>query len=138
VTEQGQLIEGVRATLHRYARAVDEHDLDGLSKLVTEDVELRRVDGLHQGRDAFLDVYRNFFASPVDWSRHLITNLEIEVDPAAGSAGSHAYFEAAMTEGTTGRLVFGEYSHDLVRPAGRWLLRRKSIDVQRTLELVRS
>lgn len=138
LAEQWQLTEQSQASLYRYARAVDEHDLSRLADLVTDDVQLFRVDGLHQGRDAFLAVYRQFFASPIDWSRHLITNVEVALDPAGGAARSHAYFEAAMTDSTAAWLVFGEYRHDMVRTDGQWRFRGMSIDVQRKLKLVRS
>jgi len=131
-----QLAEEVRMTLYRYARAVDDHDLDTLAALAADDVELRRVDGLHQGREAFLRIYRNFFASAVDWSRHLITNIEVE--GTGDRATTRAYFEAAMTAGESSRLVFGEYRHELVHTGQSWVFRRKTIDVQRQIEVVKA
>ncbi|NKQ55805.1 nuclear transport factor 2 family protein [Amycolatopsis sp. K13G38] len=131
-----RLAEEVRMTLYRYARAVDDRELDTLAALATDDVELRRVDGLHTGREAFLRIYRDFFASEVDWSRHLVTNIEVEGD--GDRASTRAYFEAAMTAGAASWLVFGEYRHELVRTGETWQFRRKTIDVQRKIDVVKA
>lgn len=58
--------EAARRVLHGYARAVDRKDESGLVELVTDDVALRRVDGVRKGRTAFLDFYRSFFEGPVE------------------------------------------------------------------------
>ncbi|PXY35444.1 nuclear transport factor 2 family protein [Prauserella flavalba] len=123
--------ERVRSVLHTYARAVDSGDLERLASLVTDDVELRRVDGPHEGREAFLAVYRDFFASPVEWCKHLVTNVDVVVD--GGRAYVTAYFQAVMTSPDGAWAVYGEYADELVAVDGTWLFHRKTIDVQRKL-----
>ena len=58
-----------------YASAVDEHDADAMSALITDDVQLTRFDGTRQGREAFLAFYGDFWASSVHKSLHAVSNV---------------------------------------------------------------
>ncbi|MDR7303921.1 nuclear transport factor 2 family protein [Haloactinomyces albus] len=120
-------------TLHAYARAVDTHDLTDLQRLITDDVELERVDGVRVGSESFLKFYRGVFDSEIRWSKHLITNVDIEL--AGDRAYVTAYFEAAMESTSAQWIVFGEYSDIVQLIGGQWLIARKQIDVQRSIHL---
>ena len=129
-----ELSQRAAQLLYAYARAVDEGDLDTLAGLATEDVQITRVDGTHQGREAFLGVYRAFRDSPVEGSKHVITNVQAfrEGDDLVRVK---AYFEATMfdTDGT--RKVIGQYS-DTARDTGDTLVYvHKRITVERVVSL---
>lgn len=125
--------EAARTVLHAYARAVDRRDEEALSLLVTEDVVLRRVDGLREGRAAFLEFYRSVFAGPVEWSKHLVANVVVE--PVPDGLLVAAYFEAVSVAGEDARMIVGEYQDRLRAVGDRLQIAEKGIDVQRTFSL---
>src|SRR5439155_17150590 len=106
------LSERAAQHLYTYARAVDEGDIDTLATLASEDVEITRVDGTHQGRERFLDVYRAFRDSPVQGSKHVVTNVQAHRE-ADGLIRVGAYFEATMFDPDGTRRVIGQYSDSL-------------------------
>jgi uncharacterized protein (TIGR02246 family) len=120
--------------LYTYARAVDEGDLDTLAALTADDVQITRVDGTRQGREAFLDVYRSFRDSPVEGSKHVVTNVQAFRNDD-GLVTILAYFEATMFDADGTRKVIGEY-RDSARDDGDALLYvHKRIQVQRVVGL---
>lgn len=122
--------EAARATLHRYARAVDTRDEEALAEVFTTDVTFERVDGLREGRDAVLSFYRTVFDGPVVWSKHMITNVLVE--PRGDGLAVTAYFQAVSRTAGDAIAVLGEYD-DLLVPDGDGLrIARKRIDVQQT------
>ncbi len=125
--------EAARVLLYRYARAVDEQDEKALHALVTDDVVLHRVDGAREGRAAFLDFYRSVFDGPVEWSKHLVTNVVV-VREGIGLRAS-AYFEAVSVADGTGRAIYGEYHDRFVGAGGQLRISEKRIDVQHTFLL---
>jgi 3-phenylpropionate/cinnamic acid dioxygenase small subunit len=120
--------------LYTYARAVDEGDLETLAEIAAEDVQLTRSDGTRRGREAFLDLYRGFRASPVEGSKHVITNVQAHRE-RDGTIGVQAYFEATMFDPDGTRVVIGQYS-DSLREVGDVLkLVHKRIVVERVVTL---
>jgi 3-phenylpropionate/cinnamic acid dioxygenase small subunit len=120
--------------LYTYARAVDEGDLDTLAAMAADDVQITRVDGTHQGRDAFLAVYRAFRDSPVLASLHVITNVQAFPEED-GLVRVRAYFEATMFDADGSRKVLGQYA-DTVRDTGDALVYvHKRIAVERVVNL---
>lgn len=120
--------------LYTYARAVDEGDLETLAEIAADDVQLTRLDGTRTGRDAFLDLYRGFRASPVEGSKHVITNVQAHREPD-GTIGVQAYFEATMFDPGGTRVVIGQYA-DSLREVGDVLkLVHKRIHVERVVSL---
>ncbi|MBB3052052.1 3-phenylpropionate/cinnamic acid dioxygenase small subunit [Prauserella isguenensis] len=125
--------EAARATLHRYARAVDNRDEAALALVFTEDVAFERVDGLREGRDTVLAFYRTVFGGPTVWSKHMVTNVLVE--PHRDGLAVTAYFQAVSRTADDAIAVFGEYD-DLLVPGGDGLrIARKRIDVQQTFDL---
>src|SRR3954447_12360501 len=77
---------------YRYARAVDEENLDELRALATPDVKVTRGDGeTKDGIEAFLDVYRAHNALQVPVCKHVITNITAQPGQADGTVVTHAY-----------------------------------------------
>lgn len=139
-TQTTQQSLGERALLHfaatellnRYQALVDAKDVAGLADVVTDDVEMVRVQGSGRGREAFLDVYRAFVASDVDVAQHMVSN--VRVSPLDGGAQRvDACFWVVTTHEVGGaRQVWGRYSDDMVPTDDGWRLSAKRIRVVRT------
>lgn len=116
--------------LYAYARAVDEGDADALGALIADDAAITRVDGTHTGREAFLDVYRAFWSSPVQGSKHLVTNVQAFPEEG-GLVRAEAYFQAVMFDPDGTRFVVGRYRDTLRETAGGLRLAHKRIMIER-------
>jgi 3-phenylpropionate/cinnamic acid dioxygenase small subunit len=120
---------------YAYARGVDDGDLEGLGRLVTDDVQVTRSDGELHGREGFLSLYRAFRDSPVETSQHVITNVQADRE-ADGTIRARAYFNATMFDPDGGfRLIVGQYSDTLVEAGDHLLLKHKRITVQRAIKI---
>ena len=121
--------------LYAYARAVDTGDIEALRGLAVPDVLLTRSDGTRQGIEAFLDLYRDFAASPVQASKHVIANVQAFPE-ADGGLRALAYFEATMFDADAQtRLVIGEYSDSMREVDGQLRFTHKRITVQRIVTI---
>jgi SnoaL-like domain len=121
--------------LYAYARAVDDGDIEALRGLAVPDVRLTRSDGTKQGIETFLDLYRDFAASAVQGSKHVIANVQAFPEPDGG-VRALAYFEATMFDaGPQTRLVIGEYSDSVREVDGQLRLTHKRITVQRVVTI---
>jgi 3-phenylpropionate/cinnamic acid dioxygenase small subunit len=120
--------------LYTYARAVDEGDLETLGAIAADDVQLTRVDGTKQGRDAFLALYRAFRDSPVLGSKHVVTNVQA-VREDGDLVRVKAYFEATMFDPDGTRLVIGQYSDTLRDTGDDFRYVHKRIAVERVVNL---
>jgi hypothetical protein len=119
---------------HRYARAVDEGDLDTLREIVTDDIKITRGDHpTEDGVEAFLDVYRAHNALNIPVCKHVVTNVLAERD--GDDIVTHAYFEATMFEEEQTRVIVGVYDDVHREVDGELKLAHKRIRVQRTLYL---
>lgn len=120
--------------LYTYARAVDEGDLETLAAIAADDVQLTRVDGTKQGRDAFLALYRAFRDSPVLGSKHVVTNVQAFREDG-DLVRVKAYFEATMFDPDGTRLVIGQYSDTLRDTGDDFRYVHKRIAVERVVNL---
>lgn len=130
--ERLALEHDARALMHEYQRLVDAKDVEGLGRLVVDDVLLERTQESRRGRAEFVDLYRAFAASDVEVAQHMVTN--VRVSPAG--EGRHQIDSCffVLTTHTSGgaRMVWGRYRDDMVRPVDRWLFAAKRISVVRT------
>ena len=119
---------------YRYARAVDEGDLDTLRAICAEDIQITRGDHpTEDGVEAFLDVYRAHNALDIPVCKHVVTNVLAEQD--GDDIVTHAYFEATMLEEEQTRVVIGVYDDVHREVDGELKLAHKKIRVQRQLIL---
>lgn len=119
---------------YRYAKAVDDGDLDALRDLVTDDVGVSR--GEHPtewGVEAFLDVYRAHNALRIPVCRHVVTNVRAEWD--GGRVRTNAYFQATMFETDSTRVITGSYADDQLPIQGELRIAHKRIQVARVMYL---
>lgn len=121
---------------YRYARAVDEGNLDELRALATPDVKVTRGDGeTKDGIEAFLDVYRAHNALQIPVCKHVITNITAEPEAADGTVATHAYFEATFLSDAETKVIFGYYDDLHVVEGDEHRLAHKKIVAERVLML---
>lgn len=120
--------------LYTYARAVDEGDLETLAAIAADDVQLTRVDGTKQGRDAFLALYQAFRDSPVLGSKHVVTNVQAFREDG-DLVRVKAYFAATMFDPDGTRIVIGQYSDTLRDTGDDFRYVHKRIAVERVVNL---
>jgi SnoaL-like domain len=120
---------------YRYARAVDEGDLETLRQIAVPHIRMTRgAVPPTEGVEPFLDVYRAQNASVTEVCKHVVTN--VTADPAEdGTIVTHAYFQATMFDPTETRMIFGYYDDVHVVEGTENRLAHKRITVERTLTL---
>lgn len=121
---------GVEDLFSRYARALDEGDVEGIAACFTEDGELvSPTVGSHRGRDGIRTFAARFAALRAGGTqlRHMITNIEARVD--GDRAEATAYLIAAATRGAQSEfLPPGRYVCSLRKVEGRWLFARRVVE----------
>ena len=121
---------------YRYARAVDEGNLDELRALATPDVQVTRGDGeTKDGIEAFLDVYRAHNALRIPVCKHVITNITAQPEAADGTVTTHAYFEAKLLSDGETKVIIGYYDDVHLVRGDEHLLAHKKIVAERVLML---
>jgi len=79
-----------------YAELMDAGDFGAIADLFADTtISVEGVEGTVQGRDAILAAYEGaskIYANGTPSTKHVITNLIVEVDEAAGSAQARSYF----------------------------------------------
>jgi 3-phenylpropionate/cinnamic acid dioxygenase small subunit len=124
--------EAVRALVMAYAERLDAGDLDGVAALFADAV-VRSAgrDGALVGRDAVRRLYAPVirYEDGTPRTRHVISNLEVVVDPEAGTATSHCVFTVlqARPSAGLGPVLSGRYQDRFVRVDGRWRFVERAI-----------
>jgi 3-phenylpropionate/cinnamic acid dioxygenase small subunit len=115
----------ITALVFGYAERIDAGDLDGLAALFTDGVFRSDRGGRYEGATAVRDVMRRLVVLHDDGTprtKHVTTNLVIDVDEAAGRAEARSYF--TVFQGTAKVplqvIVAGRYHDRFVRADGRW------------------
>ena len=119
--------------LTTYTRMVDAKNIEGLAAIVHPDIVLvRSADAAPRaGREAFLDLYRDFARSDVQESQHMTTNVSAtELDD--GSLAVAACFLAITTHPDGARATWGRYDDEIAEYDGSWVFTAKRINVTRT------
>jgi hypothetical protein len=117
--------DAVRALLQRYARAVDERDIDALVGLFHPQAEIAGARGV-QPVGEWLETMRAPRTFPS--SMHMIGEplITLEEGSAAAAVDTYAVVYQLGDEGS-GDLTLGiRYLDDVVLDQGRWLFRRRT------------
>jgi 3-phenylpropionate/cinnamic acid dioxygenase small subunit len=114
-------IENLIAT---YAELVDDGDFAGLGVLLAE-ATFTGGRGTVRGRDAIEKMLRDnviVYEDGTPRTKHVTTNLAIEVDEEAGTAIARSYFTAlqALPELALQPIVSGRYQDRFERRNGEW------------------
>ena len=128
--------------LYDYADLVDRGDLDGVADLFAHG----RISGAAAGSPVFegRDGVRAMFERAVrihddgtPRTKHLTTNVRVEVDEQAGTARSSAYY--AVTQATSDLplqvIVTGRYDDTFHRVDGRWAFGTRVMHVDQVGDL---
>lgn len=120
---------------YRYARAIDEGDVDTARTLAIDDVQVTL--GLDAptvtGIDHFLDIFHQHKARLLPASKHLVSNVLAE--RAEDRITTHASFQAAFFAEDGTRLIYGVYHDVHVEVDDEIKIAHKKIVVERVLQL---
>jgi 3-phenylpropionate/cinnamic acid dioxygenase small subunit len=125
----------IERLLHLYAKYVDEAQWDDLGRLFTHaEVQTSNGGDAVRGADAIAAQWSSFNKVHADGTlrtRHLITNVMIEIDEGAGTANSECYFMSFQaTERTPLQpIVGGRYRDRFSRIDGAWMFVERFIQV---------
>lgn len=115
--------------LYVYAERIDQGDLDGVAELFTHGrisaVPDAPPSAVFEGRDAVRKMYAaatRLYPDGTPRTKHVISNAIIEVDDAAGTASSRAYYTVfqATDELPLQPIITGRYHDTFHRVAGAW------------------
>ncbi len=125
----------ITALVHSYAFLVDAGDVDGVAGLF-EFATWRSdaSDVVRQGSAEVRPVYEQLVASGgASRSKHLLTNLTVEVQPGATAASSRCYWSVlrSETDNRLGITLSGQYIDRFAKVDGRWRFADRLITTDR-------
>jgi 3-phenylpropionate/cinnamic acid dioxygenase small subunit len=131
--------------IYTYADRIDRGDFDGVAELFTHG-RIHGVEGggpetVFEGRDAVRRLYgrttRVYEDSGTPKSKHLTTNVMVEVDEEAGTASGQAYYTVlqATDELPLQPIITGRYRDTFHRIDGRWWFATRTMYVDQAGDL---
>ena len=114
----------ITTLLHTYAERLDAGDLDGAAALFADGTFRAERGPVRSGAAAVAAAFRRLVVlhdgSPR--TRHVITNVIVEVDAAAGRATARSYFTVFQATATLPLqpILAGRYHDRFVRDGARW------------------
>ncbi len=124
----------IAVLVHSYARLLDGGDVDGVVSLFEHSTWRSDPSGpVRRGPDEIRSVYEQLVSHHrTHRTKHLLTNLSIEVQPDAGTARSHCYWTVLRGDDTGGRIevsLSGQYADTFEKLDGRWRFTDRLITV---------
>jgi len=123
----GDSRDAIEKLVFLYAERIDQGDFGGVADLFTEaEISVEGSDAVTRGRDPVRRLYetttRLYPDDGTPKTKHLTTNLLIDVDEAAGSATCRSYFTVLQQTPTLPLqiIVTGRYRDRFVRSDGVW------------------
>ncbi len=115
----------IETLLYRYAERLDGGDFDGVAALFEDGRITADGAGATVGREAVLALYTGSvrrYADGTPRTRHLTTNVVIDVDDDAGTATARAYFTVLqqLEDFPLQAIVSGRYRDRFVRADNLW------------------
>ena len=113
--------------VYLYAERIDAGDFDGVAELLADaEVTAEGTDLVVRGRDAVAAFYTNStrrYSDGTPRTKHLTTNVRVDVDEGAGTASASSYF--TVLQAVPGALalqpiVAGRYEDRFVCAGERW------------------
>ena len=118
-------VDAIVALVHEYARRIDAGDLAGVAELFA-DATFRAARGpVRRGTDELLATLRRLVILHDDGTprtKHVVTNLTVEVDAATGTAAARSYFTVLQATATLPLqvVIAGRYEDRFARDATGW------------------
>lgn len=126
-------VDVITALVHSYARLLDGGDLDAVVALFEHSTWRSLPNGsTRRGTAEVRPVYESLMARDGDArTKHLITNLSIEIDPGDTTASSHCYWTVLRTSPGSPVSVdlSGQYTDTFEKVDGRWRFADRLITV---------
>jgi hypothetical protein len=126
--------DDIEATLYRFVRGFDEDDFGLLVDCMTSEVEMTSFQGATSGRDAVLEMLRSRRdAAGADGSqpRHLLGNIEINVESDSVASARAAYVMVSTGPDGVGIVSAGTYGDSFVKERGTWRINRRYVNRDR-------
>lgn len=126
----------ITTLLYTYAEYIDAADFDAIGELFEHgQITTRGMKGATVGREAVRDLYKNTNKVHPDGTlrtRHLCTNVIVNVDESAGTATARSSFLVlqATKDLPLQPIVAGRYQDKFERAAGKWRFAEREMDVQ--------
>lgn len=127
--------QAIANLVYRYAACVDDADFAGIRDLFT-DASFTGSGGTLRGGEAIAAMFERTVIVHADGTlrtRHVTTNLAVEVDEEAGTATSKAYYTVlqAVPGLALQPIACGTYADAFARTGGRWhfTARRITLDL---------
>jgi SnoaL-like domain len=118
-------VDAIASVVHEYARRIDAGDLAGVAELFA-DATFRAAGGpVRRGAGELLATLRRLVILHEDGTprtKHVVTNLTVEVDAAAGTATARSYFTVLQATATLPLqvVIAGRYEDRFARDAAGW------------------
>ncbi len=126
VGTMGDAARSIENLIFSYAACVDAGDLDGVSALLAEaTIGIDGVTAGLRGREKIFELLRSTIRMHEDGTprtKHVTTNVQIEVDDEEGTAAARSYFTVLQAAEGLGlqTIVAGRYRDRFERHDGRW------------------
>jgi len=135
-------LASITALIHAYARPLDTGDLDGVAALFEHSTwRSALTESVLQGKDQVRAVYDGVrLYDGIPRTKHLITNLSIDVETAADRATAECYFTVlqGIVPGEPIEIILsGQYVDRFERAGGRWRFSDRLIAVDLAGDLTR-
>jgi ketosteroid isomerase-like protein len=116
-------VEEITALVHSYALLLDGGDTEAVVDLFEHSTLRSEPNGsVLLGSDEIRPVYERLTVDGASRTKHLLTNLTVDVEKASSSAASHCYW-TALPEVSTGGIdvmLSGRYVDRFEKVDGRW------------------
>lgn len=133
-TDQNSLETRSARLYYRYARAMDDGDIDEARAIAVDDVKVTLGDSpTRSGIEVFLEIFRQHKARQLPLSKHVVSNVLAK--PLGSEVVTHASFEAMFFEDDATRMIFGVYDDEQTEVNGELKITHKKIRVERVLHL---
>lgn len=121
--EQVAEAERIRRLMAAYCHRIDDGDFDGWAALFAQDAVLTIGRSEYAGRAAIREWAETSMAAAEEATRHIVANLEIDVDGEAATAVS----DWLVVSASMAVLLAGRYDDRLVRHDGTWSFAERRI-----------
>jgi hypothetical protein len=121
----------ITTLVHAYAERLDAGDLEGVARLFADATYGQAGGEVRHGADEVLAVLRRvvILYDGIPRTKHVISNLTIEIDEAGGAATARSYFSVlqAAAELPLQVIIAGRYHDRFARADGTWRFAERRI-----------
>ncbi len=129
----------ITGLVFRYAERLDEGDLDGVARLFAQGTFRSSLGGHYEGAGAVLAALQRavILHDGRPLTKHVTTNLVVELDEEAGTATGRSYFTVFQATPTLALqpVIAGRYHDRFVRADGGWRFADRFVHVDLTGDL---